>query len=122
MTNHTHLIVAAQDDLTVSIRDFKHYTTTEVKKLLKLDNRHYILRLLEHSYSRKKGSEFQIWQRENYPETITTDKFLVEKVDYLHNNPVVKGYVLKPEWWHYSSAGFYVGQRACPVNLTYVFD
>ena len=50
------------------------------------------------------GSENQIWQRENYPELIETDQFLQQKVSYIHNNPVVKGYADEPQHYLYSSA------------------
>ena len=48
-----------------------------------------------------KGS---IWQHSNYPELIESDKFLQQKVSYIHNNPVVKGYVDEPQNYIYSSA------------------
>ena len=106
MTNHIHLIISAKggvglDDI---IRDFKRFTTQEIKKLLYRDNRKYILRLIKNSFKRKKGSKFQIWQRENYPVTIETEDFLNTKIEYIWHNPVKKGYVLNPEDWLYSSA------------------
>ena len=33
-----------------------------------------------------------------------------QKIDYIHYNPVRKGYVDKPEDWRYSSARDYTGQ------------
>ena len=118
MTNHIHLIARASEDsdglalnraysgtgLDAIIRDFKRFTTQEIKKLLKEDNRSYILRVLKNSLKFKKGSEFQIWQRENYAEEIYSDEFRDTKVNYIHNNPVKKQYVLRPEDWLYSSA------------------
>ncbi len=32
-----------------------------------------------------------------------------QKVDYIHNNPVAEGLVVKPEYWLHSSADFYYG-------------
>ena len=32
-----------------------------------------------------------------------------EKLDYIHYNPVKRGYVNLPEHWYYSSAGHYAG-------------
>jgi hypothetical protein len=35
---------------------------------------------------------------------------MVQKIDeYIHNNPVKRGYVDKPEHWRYSSARNYAG-------------
>ncbi len=32
-----------------------------------------------------------------------------EKLNYIHINPVKRGYVSLPEHWRYSSAGHYMG-------------
>jgi len=106
MTNHVHLIVAAKEGYKLSqiISSFKQFTSKEIMGILKNDNRKYILVLLEKSFSKKKDIRRQIWQRENWPEAIETEKFLDQKINYMYNNPVVKGYVEKPEDWIYSSA------------------
>ena len=28
----------------------------------------------------------------------------MQKIEYIHNNPVRRGYVTRPEYWQYSSA------------------
>lgn len=105
MTNHLHLIVKAKNNnLSQVISDFKKHTTREMFKLLEKDNRKYILNLLKNSFYKKKGYDNQIWQRENYPEIILSDKFFKEKANYIHNNPVKRGFVSKIEDWSYSSA------------------
>ncbi len=42
---------------------------------------------------------------------------LVQKLSYIHQNPVKRGYVDKPEHWRWSSARNYAGQD----NLLDVF-
>jgi len=32
-----------------------------------------------------------------------------QKIDYIHQNPVKRGYIEQPEHWRYSSARDYVG-------------
>jgi putative transposase len=110
LTNHLHLIVKAKDGYKLSqiISDFKKHTTREILRALQTDSRKYLLNLIKNSFYRKKDYENQIWQRENYPEAITSEKFLREKVKYIHNNPVKKNYVLLPEHWYYSSARNYL--------------
>ncbi|MDA3839995.1 MAG: transposase [Patescibacteria group bacterium] len=106
MTNHIHLIVKAKDGNILSqvISDFKKHTTKEIFKLLEKDNRRYILNLVKNSFSRKKGYENQLWQRENYPEPVLSEKFLLEKINYIYKNPTRKEFVALPENWFYSSA------------------
>ena len=106
MANHIHLIARAKEENKLSqiISDFKKHTTREILKELEKDNRRYILNLIKNSFAKKKDYQNQIWQRENYPEVITSEKFLFQKTNYAYNNPVKKGYVAKPEDWIYSSA------------------
>ena len=106
MTNHIHLIVKAKEGNKLSqiISDFKKHTTREILKELEEDNRRYILNLIKNSFAKKKNYQNQIWQRENYPELITSEKFIFQKANYIYNNPVKRGYVIKLEDWRYSSA------------------
>jgi REP element-mobilizing transposase RayT len=54
-----------------------------------------------------KGSDFKIWQEGSHPEAIESGEFFDQKLNYLHENPVRKGYVTRPEDWVYSSARNY---------------
>ena len=46
---------------------------------------------------------------------------LMQRLAYIHNNPVKRGYVDLPEHWRYSSARAYAGENALlPVVLLYV--
>ncbi|PIY92702.1 MAG: transposase, partial [Candidatus Magasanikbacteria bacterium CG_4_10_14_0_8_um_filter_42_12] len=86
-------------------------------KLLEKDNRSYILNILNNSYNRKKGYVTQIWQRENYPEVIYSDTFLLTKIKYIYFNPVKKGYVEQPEDWQYSSARNWIKEKHDIIEL-----
>lgn len=119
MTNHIHLIVKAREGYELSdiLRDFKRHTTKEILRQLNYDNRIYILNLLKNSFARKKGMENQIWQRENCPVAITSEKFYFEKAGYMLKNPVRNNYVEKPEDWVYSSAKKRLYDQPCVIEL-----
>ena len=108
--NHIHCIISAKESYSLEniVASFKKFTTSQTKELLEKDNRKYISNLIESSYAKKKNNSFQIWQRENYPEIIELEKFFLQKLNYIHNNPVVKCYVSKSEDWLYSSARNYL--------------
>ncbi len=36
---------------------------------------------------------------------------LIQKIEYIHNNPIRRGYVDEPKHWRYSSAGDYEGLK-----------
>ena len=104
MTNHIHLIVQAKEGYELSriVQSFKQFTTKEILKIIEVDRREYISRILENSFSKR--STNQVWQETNYPELIESEQFLQQKVSYIHNNPVIKGYVDEPQYYFYSSA------------------
>jgi len=110
MTNHIHLIIKAKDDHKLSkiIQSYKRFTTEKIKKIVSADSRKYISGLIKTSFYKREGSNFQIWQEYNYPEVIVSEDFFHSKLNYIHQNPVKKKYVRKPEDWKYSSANFYL--------------
>ena len=109
MTNHLHLILSAKkNNLSSIIRDFKRYTTREFKKLILRDNRIYITKMITEWNRKRKNHTFQIWNDKNWALPIYTEGFFLQKLDYIHNNPVEKEYVSLPEEWLYSSARNYI--------------
>lgn len=95
MTNHIHLIIQC-DDLIKFINSFKTFTSKEIKQQLISDNRKHIGDLIN------KGSG--VWVRSNSPKIIETEAFFQQKLEYIHENPVRKGFVSEPNEWKYSSA------------------
>lgn len=108
MTNHLHMIGQAKKGYRLSniVQSYKSFTTKEIKKMILKDSRKYINGLIKSSFYKKSENAFQVWQEYNYPEVIITEEFFLEKLNYIHNNPVKKEYVNNPQDWKYSSAGF----------------
>jgi hypothetical protein len=57
----------------------------------------------------KKDRQYQFWQEGSHPQQIADERMMQQKIDYIHYNPVRRGYVDKPEDWRYSSARDFVG-------------
>ena len=53
----------------------------------------------------------KFWQEGSYLESITTYDFYMEKLNYIHMNPVRQEFVDKPEDYLYSSAREYCGGK-----------
>jgi len=53
--------------------------------------------------------ERRFWQPTQHPEGLTSDTFLKQKVDYIHDNPRRKGLVQRAQDWRFSSASFWFG-------------
>ncbi len=58
----------------------------------------------------KDDRAYQFWQEGNHPEWIQNEEMMRQKVAYIHENPVKRGYVDLPEHWRYSNARNYLGQ------------
>ena len=65
-----------------------------------------------------KISEYQVWEEGFHPKQITSDEMMAQKLEYIHFNPVTRGFVDKPEDWRYSSARNYLGKAGLiPITL-----
>ena len=54
-----------------------------------------------------KGNDHKFWVEGLHPILVAEEYMFREKLNYIHNNPVRKGYVDSPEHWLYSSARNY---------------
>ncbi len=52
-------------------------------------------------------AKFRVWQRRFYPLGIYSEKKRLEKLSYLHGNPVKQGLVNSPDQWPWSSFRLY---------------
>jgi len=106
MTNHIHLIFSTIEghSAEVFLRDFKKWTTRAVVEEVEREPRRYIKNLLSTTIFKKRANAIQVWQPGNFSEIVGSAKFFLQKLNYVHMNPVRKGYVTRPEDWKYSSA------------------
>lgn len=110
MTNHIHMICLGDKvPLSDILRDFKTFTSKELFKLIR-ENQYESRKTWILAAFMKAGKDnilnknFQIWQNYNSP-TLLDNNFLIDqKTDYIHNNPVVSGFVSEPHEYYYSSA------------------
>ncbi|MBD2776293.1 REP-associated tyrosine transposase [Iningainema tapete] len=110
MENHLHLI-ASSANLSKEIGDFKSFTARSIIDLLKKKNSIYILNQLEfYKVKHKKNQEYQLWQEGFHPQAILNEEMFRQKLDYIHNNPIKRGYVDDPAHWRYSSYRNYMEQ------------
>ncbi len=111
LENHLHLVVQS-DDIEKSIKAFKQYTAKELLGLLKKENVKTILDQLKfYKKAHHKATEYQVWEEGYQPKLIQTDAMMVSKINYIHQNPVKRGYVDKTVHWRYSSARDYEGMK-----------
>lgn len=111
LENHLHLI-AQSDDLAKHIQRFKSYTAKQILQLLVERNIKTLLDQLNfYKKAHKAETQYQFWQEGTHPELIQNDEIMRQKISYIHENPVKRGYVDLPEHWRYSSARDYLGME-----------
>ncbi len=111
LENHVHFI-AASDNLSQEIGDFKSYTARRLIDLLIVLGAKTILQQLAfRKLKYKKDREYQFWQEGSHPQQIPSDEIMRQKIEYIHFNPVKRGYVDDPVHWRYSSARNYAGMQ-----------
>jgi REP element-mobilizing transposase RayT len=119
MSNHLHLIASAKNcDLSDILRDFKKYTGKQIITAIG-NNRHesrkeWMLQIFrEEGTANSRNKEYQFWRQDNHPKECYSNAFTVQKMDYIHNNPVKTGIVDKAEEYLYSSARDYFYRKKC---------
>ena len=108
MSNHIHIIISAKnDDLSSVVRDFKRHTARKILKEVQSNResrREWMLQRFELAdKKRKRNSNYQFWTHENHSIEITSQKILMQKMGYIHMNPVKAGLVKNSDDWIYSS-------------------
>jgi REP element-mobilizing transposase RayT len=110
MENHIHLVAAA-DDLAKQIAAFKSFTARKIIDSLQSRGAESQLQQLAfYKCAHKQDRDFQLWQEGSHPQAVHEEDMMRQKLDYIHHNPVRRGYVDLPEHWRYSSARDYAGE------------
>lgn len=110
MPSHVHLIFrSVNDDPSGLLRDFKKFTSKKVVSAIQQNptesRKEWLLKMLAKAAKKKKNIEkYQLWQHHNKPIELWSTNVIKQKIDYIHFNPVVSGFVTRPEAWKYSSA------------------
>ena len=118
MSSHVHLLASSLNrDLSGALRDFKKFTG---KKLIEAiinnaqeSRKEWMLRIFKDAGKANSSTNFQFWRQDNQPKECYSPAFTVQKLNYIHNNPVEAGIVDKAEEYVYSSARDHYYQKNC---------
>ena len=110
LENHLHLVVQS-DQLGKDLARLKSYTAKQLIAYLVKHNVKTILdQLAFYKKAHKDDRAYQFWQEGVHPEIIQSEDMMRQKIEYIHQNPVKRGYVDQAEHWRYSSARDYDGE------------
>jgi REP element-mobilizing transposase RayT len=128
MTNHIHLIVSSRDKPLESImRDHKRHTSLQLRQYISKhvaeSRREWILELLGRAGAENSHNDkYQLWQQHNRPIELWSRDVIMQKLEYIHNNPVKAGFVEKPEDWLWSSGRDYAGIKGMLDGVVLIED
>ena len=117
MTSHAHLIIGTNGEPMQDIlRDLKKFTSSQIIKAIEQNNfesrKGWMLWIFRRAGEQNPNNEkYQFWQQHNHPIELQSTDMMMQKLKYIHENPVKGGFVSEPEAYLYSSAGDYSGRK-----------
>ncbi|CAN5472123.1 transposase [soil metagenome] len=122
MSSHLHMIAGtaekSENDLSGIMRDFKKFTSKTIIETIGEINESRREWILNHF---KTGwDKYHVWQEGMRPIELFTRRFTNQKMDYIHNNPVVAGIVREPQDYLLSSSADYYCNRKGLVKICYI--
>ena len=106
LDNHMHLIWQAEQDYTS--RDNQHSFTKFTAQQIKFDLQKNHPKVLEIFRVNAADRLYQFWERNPLPIILYNENVFLQKLEYIHSNPVKAGLCLLPEDYYFSSASFYL--------------
>ena len=115
MPNHLHLLIGfsnSEKNINRIIGNGKRFMAYDIVDRLKKQNNEIILDQLSKAVNnsdRKRGKLNKVFEPSFYIKECFTKKFILQKLNYIHNNPCSGKWNLadSPENYVHSSAGFY---------------
>jgi putative transposase len=116
MPEHAHVVVFPHDP---------EHNVAMIRKVIKSPVAKQAIQFLkEHApdwiprITRNRGARIEhlFWQSGGgYDRNLTNPKTLLATIDYIHMNPVRRGLVERATDWKWSSAGWFAGEKKCPL-------
>jgi REP element-mobilizing transposase RayT len=112
MIDHFHLLTSRPKATSDVLRVVKGLTARRVIDYLKENHYSSSLAKLEHAVG-DRNHRYSLWQTEKNVFPLYTESLFMQKVNYIHQNPVRAGLVERPTDYRWSSARIWKG---CPVE------
>ena len=97
--------------LSLVLADFKSYTAKKILEIVyssKESRKDWMIHVFKFYAKLRKGhQEHMVWEPGSHPIHLWSKKVILQKLNYIHRNPVAAGMVELPEHYLYSSASNY---------------
>ncbi|NYF90681.1 transposase [Tunturiibacter empetritectus] len=95
MPNHVHILVSEPKSAPLSLT----------------------IQILKQRFSRTRTEDY-VWETRYYDFNVRTEPKRIEKLRYIHRNPVTRGLVTEPGHWQWSSFNAHATNDAHPILIT----
>ena len=112
MIDHLHLLTSCPSSTADVLRVLKGITARRVIDYLKQNNHLRSLAKLQHQ-ERNRNYKYSLWQTEKNVLPIFSEGMFMEKLNYIHQNPVRAGLVKQATEYRWSSARIW---QSCPLE------
>lgn len=112
MTDHIHVLTDSPHKPTKVLQFIKGVVGHRVIQYLKESSFESSLRKLQH-HNWKRNHRYSLWQHDSDIFSVTSETMFMQKVNYIHLNPVRAGLVERATDYRWSSARFW---SKCPVE------
>ncbi len=85
------------------MRDFKKFTAVRIIRQAEAEGRTNLLDAFESAGEKTNCSKHKVWQDSYWDKNIFSERFLRQRLNYIHRNPVRAGLVENAEDYPYSS-------------------
>lgn len=107
MTSHLHLIVTSQkEEIQAIVRDFKKYTNKKLIEFIKEggeSRKEWLLNKFSYEGKRSGRSKYKVWKDGFHPVLLDETQKLIQRLNYIHYNPIAAGFVEHERDWLNSS-------------------
>jgi putative transposase len=119
MPDHIHLLIWPFGESTVSdvMRDYKEFTAKRIVRQAEVEGIEEWIAAFRKAGQDTGRSNNKVWQDSYWDTNIYTERFLRQKLNYIHRNPVQTGLVQQPEDYAYSSYRNYVLEEECLIEI-----
>ena len=113
MPDHVHALLWLPDpqEITRFLHGWKRMSSFRIREWYATHAANYFVGL---------GAGERFWQPKSYLFHIYSQRKLLEKLDYMHVNPVKGGLVQRPETWRWSTARWYIRHETVGVPIAWI--
>ena len=130
MPNHIHSLLyyaGGKSPLNTIVGNGKRFMAYEIVNRLERTKQEKILKILKEPIGfeeNKKGKKHEVWMNSFDAKECRTEKFILQKLNYIHNNPCSGKWSLadSPLQYYHSSASYYISGRPGPYPVVHYYN